>query len=127
VNEVTPFPKRPRVVNRSVQPRDPSPLMRGECPCCRRPTRDLSRAHVVPKGLYGDDVPENVVWICGDGTRGCHGVLTHRNLGDHGLTHEHVASAFVAYVRTLEETVAYIADVKYDGWLDAYYAVKEAA
>lgn len=29
--------------------------------------------HVYPKGQGGDDVPENLVGLCGDGTRGHHG------------------------------------------------------
>jgi 5-methylcytosine-specific restriction endonuclease McrA len=33
----------------------------------------VSFHHVVPKSLGGDDIEDNVVPLCGDGTRGCHG------------------------------------------------------
>lgn len=33
----------------------------------------LSGHHIVPRGQGGDDVPENIVPLCGDGVRGCHG------------------------------------------------------
>lgn len=33
--------------------------------------------HVLRKGspYHGDDMPENIVPLCGDGTRGCHGLI----------------------------------------------------
>jgi hypothetical protein len=37
----------------------------------------LSRHHLVPRGQGGDDVAENIVPLCGDGTRGCHGKVEH--------------------------------------------------
>jgi hypothetical protein len=33
----------------------------------------LSAHHILPKGRGGDDVTANLVALCGDGTRGCHG------------------------------------------------------
>lgn len=31
--------------------------------------------HLLPKGERGDDVVDNIVPVCGDGTQGCHGAL----------------------------------------------------
>jgi hypothetical protein len=36
----------------------------------------LSRHHLVPRSLRGDDLDQNLVPLCGDGTSGCHGILT---------------------------------------------------
>lgn len=125
--DVSPIPRPSRrIVDRDVQPADWLPLELGVCPVCGGSMAVCSRAHVVPKGLRGDDVPENVVWICGDGTRGCHGVLTHHGRGTHGLDHATVSKAFVAYVETLQPTIEYVTRTKYDGWLRAYYLGREA-
>lgn len=113
-----------RHVNRDFRPLDSGPLANGLCPLCRQgfSWTGYSRAHVVPKGHGGDDVPENAAYICGDGTRGCHGVLTHRGRGTHGLTYEQVAPAFVRYCReTVPQLGEYADGKKYDGWLEVYY------
>jgi hypothetical protein len=34
-----------------------------------------SAHHVYPRGQGGDDTPENLVSVCGDGVQGCHGLL----------------------------------------------------
>lgn len=124
-----PFQKRHRIVNAKAQPLDDTPLRIpgrsfGCCPLCGRADQ-LSRHHVLPKGLYGDDLPENLIWVCGDGTRGCHGVLTHRNRGDHGLTFEEVAAALLEYIDTLPQIRAYADRAKYVGWLDSYYGGRQ--
>lgn len=111
-----------RIVNRDVQPLDRTPLETGVCPVCGGPMLVFSRAHIVPKGQRGDDVPENVAWICGDGTRGCHGVLTHRGRGDHGLDYGQVSVEFVRYVRDVVPMLGAFADSKvYVGWVEDYY------
>jgi hypothetical protein len=51
--------------------------------------------HIVPKSQGGDDVPENLAPLCGDGTRGCHGKLE-----SHGPGWERVAAAIRQYVIT---------------------------
>lgn len=33
----------------------------------------LSRHHLIPKSQGGDDLEANIIPLCGDGTRGCHG------------------------------------------------------
>lgn len=35
--------------------------------------------HVVPRDRFGDDVAENLVSLCGDGTTGCHGRIEARD------------------------------------------------
>jgi hypothetical protein len=111
-----------RIVDKNARPLDEMPLLIGTCPSCGRFVgRDLSRHHVVPKGQGGDDVPENLIWVCGDGTRGCHGVLTHRGRGDHGLTFDEVAAALLEYVDTVPPIREYADRAKYVGFLDAYY------
>jgi 5-methylcytosine-specific restriction endonuclease McrA len=43
----------------------------GPCRCCGQ--WGSSFHHLVPRSLGGDDVADNIVPLCGDGTRGCHG------------------------------------------------------
>jgi hypothetical protein len=111
-----------RIVNPSAKPLDPTPLYTGVCPLCGRLVNtDLSRHHVVSKGQGGDDVPENLVWACGDGTRGCHGVLTHRGRGDHGDDFAFVGRSLLCYLDHLPDVCAYVERTKYVGWLERYY------
>lgn len=117
-----------RVVDPAVQPFDMSPILWGRCPLCQRLRARLTRHHVVPKGQGGDDVPENLVWCCGDGTTGCHGVLTHRNRdGATGFTYPQVAGWLLSYLACLPAVCAYVAGAKWDGWLDHYYRGRDAA
>lgn len=46
-------------------------LLSDECAACGRPPG--SAHHVIPRGERGDDVPENIVLLCGSGNTGCHG------------------------------------------------------
>jgi hypothetical protein len=73
-----------RVVTRFKQPRriiDPSvfammvPVRR--CPLCgtRRPPLGFSRHHILPTAQGGDDVLANLMWVCGQGANGCHGLI----------------------------------------------------
>jgi len=118
-----------RIVNRNAMPLDDSPLRFSLCPLCGSRRRPLSRHHVIPKGQGGDDVPENLLWVCGHGTVGCHGVLTHHNRdGASGLDYPTVAARLVGHLYSLRggQYLAYVARKKYDGWLLDYYQ-KEAA
>lgn len=69
--------KRPRKLIRVVDPAavGRARLTEDECGSCRKPPSNAH--HVVPKGApyFGDDVPENIVMVCGSGTDGCHGAL----------------------------------------------------
>lgn len=112
-----------RIVDKTARPLDCEPLFDPpRCPLCKRLAGfGLSRHHVVPKGQGGDDLDVNLIWVCGDGTRGCHGVLTHRGRGDHGLTFEQVAAALLEYVNTLPPIREYADRAKYVGFLENYY------
>ena len=51
---------------------------RGPCRVCSLAydARAFSFHHLVPRAMHGDDVADNLVPLCGDGTQGCHGVIT---------------------------------------------------
>lgn len=118
------WPKPPRrIVDPQARPLDEAPLRGGRCPLCGGRLRVFSRAHVVPRSLRGDDLPENLAWLCGDGARGCHGCLTHRNrVAGHPLSPEEVARRFVRYCRERVPLLGAYADRrKYPGWLEDYY------
>lgn len=53
---------------------------RGPCRVCGK-TSDISFHHLLPKGSpwHGADHESNIVPLCGDGTRGCHGLVEHRD------------------------------------------------
>lgn len=127
---MSPDPKpAARIVDKDAQPLDATPLRLG-CPLCHRQHVTLSRHHVVPKGQGGDDLPENLVWVCGHGTAGCHGVLTHRNRdGFTGLMFEQVAARLLYYLDhpNLAPVLAYASAKKWPGFLADYYGVQEAA
>lgn len=120
-----------RIVNPKAQPIDATPKISGVCPCCQRHVgrSGLTRHHVVPKGQGGDDVPQNLVWVCGDGTRGCHGVLTHRNRdGETGLTFNDVAASLIGYACRVRALHDYADAKKWDGFIvDYYMPLTEAA
>ena len=72
----------------AVAPPDPKPRKRikdpalfarmhargGECALCGQ-SWGLSIHHVLSRNAGGDDVPGNLVWLCGHGTAGCHGLI----------------------------------------------------
>lgn len=43
-----------------------------ECPCGKP---SATGHHVLSRGQGGDDVPANILPLCGSGTTGCHGLL----------------------------------------------------
>jgi hypothetical protein len=59
--------------------------------------------HVVPKSQGGDDVEANLVPLCGDGTRGCHGKLE-----SHAPGWEQIAAHVRAYVMARESRLSYV-------------------
>lgn len=67
--------KRPRkarrIVNRAAVRQ--SGLVNRECAACGKPAANSH--HVIPRGgpHFGDDVPGNLLGLCGSGTMGCHG------------------------------------------------------
>lgn len=62
-------------------------LAEDECAACGRPPANAH--HVLPKDKGGDDVPANLVMICGTGTTGCHGAV-------HGSPYTHAGKRWVA-------------------------------
>jgi hypothetical protein len=99
----------------------------GRCRVCKRVPSghhldSLNRMHVVPKGVGGDDVDDNIVPGCGSGGTGCHGLLTSRREDPHhpaGLT---VAEAQLRLREGLDKAErAYAVRAKWAGWLESYY------
>lgn len=45
---------------------------RGVCVLCGNPA---SIHHIYARGQQGDDVVENLIWLCGDGVTGHHGLI----------------------------------------------------
>jgi hypothetical protein len=50
----------------------------GPCVLCGDPAQSLH--HVLPRSQGGDDVEACLVAVCGDGVRGCHGLLENQDL-----------------------------------------------
>lgn len=72
-----------------------------ECASCHRPPGSVH--HVLPKGSphYGDDVLENLVLVCGNGTRGCHGAFH----GSPYIDHKHIRWDTVKVATAIGETL----------------------
>lgn len=110
--EVTPDFKSPK---RIVDPRAGMDKVaaEGRCRACGKlptghPLDSLNRAHLVPRSRGGDDVPANIIPLCGSGTSGCH-----------GLSHEHHVPTLRAIRRALKpEEVAYVIAKTSRAWLD---------
>jgi hypothetical protein len=75
----------------------------------------LSRHHLVPRGRFGlgggDDVDENLVPVCGDGSRGCHGAIERREPG--------YRQRLRGRLKAVE--VAYVLGKRGAAWLDRHY------
>ena len=65
--------KQIRVVDRKATTR----AVLGQPKCALCPSPSATGHHVIPRGgpHFGDDVPENIVALCGSGTTGCHGKI----------------------------------------------------
>lgn len=80
----------------------------GPCRVCTLPERNggasahapypLSFHHLVPRSLGGDDVADNIVPLCGDGTRGCHGLIEARDRSALGALATALTEAERAYI-----------------------------
>jgi hypothetical protein len=74
----------------------------------------VSLHHLVPRSLGGDDLADNLVPLCGDGTRGCHGLVEARDF-----------ETLVRLRRALTvEEVAYIVERKDREFLQRYYPLR---
>lgn len=87
-------------------------------PCRLCPEAATNLHHIVPRSQGGDDVPENVVELCGSGTTGCHGRVESRDVAARSRLRKSLTS----------EEIAYVLDRKGVAWLDdAYPAVRCAS
>jgi len=78
-----PDPKPGKRKRKAIRVIDPTATTRAvltqpRCALCPKPS--ATGHHVLAKGgpYYGDDVPENIVALCGSGTTGCHGEVEAR-------------------------------------------------
>jgi hypothetical protein len=71
------------------------------CVSCGLPYQSLH--HVVPRSQGGDDYKANLAPMCGDGTRGCHGILE-----SHAPGWERIAAAVRVYVLTNRPRCVYV-------------------
>jgi hypothetical protein len=89
----------------------------------------LNRAHLVGKGVRGDDVPQNIIPLGGSGSTGCHGIQTSRNGGSncHGVktSYEQVVQAIRKTMRPEERQ--YIIAKKSRAWLEQTYPTQALA
>jgi 5-methylcytosine-specific restriction endonuclease McrA len=88
----------------------------GLCRVCED-AKAVSLHHVLPRSQGGDDVAENLVELCGDGTTGCHGLVEARDPWARSLLGQRLTVPERAYVIT-KQSVA---------WLEKNYGVREAA
>lgn len=94
----------------------------GRCRACGHHSFMLSRHHLVPKGQGGDDLDENIIPLCGNGTQGCHGAMTdHTNSVGwpsklEGYEWQVVASAIRSSLWSTERM--YIVRTKGEDWLN---------
>jgi len=58
----------------------------------------VSGHHLVKKSQRGDDVPENILVVCGHGTDGCHGALERNDLHTQMLARAAMTEAQEEYV-----------------------------
>lgn len=73
--------------------------------------------HLVPRSQSGDDVADNLVGLCGDGTRGCHGRVEARDPW---------ACSLLGRRLTAEER-AYVTAKKGAWYLEKRYGLREVA
>jgi hypothetical protein len=112
-SEVTPdFKAPPRVIEDKEGWEQLRRAKLGPCRCCGKTGWPLGLHHIVPKSQLGDDLPWNLVPLCGSGSEGCHGLVENRDAEARSAVRESLTEAEVAYVagkRGLE-------------WLDVNYA-----
>lgn len=84
------------------------------CRICPQPAESLH--HLVGRDLGGDDAIRNLVELCGDGTRGCHGMVQ---------VLDRVTCAQLR-ARLGPSEVAYVVSKKSRRFLDRYYPLEDA-
>lgn len=83
----------------------------GKCRLCGAAAaiRGLTRHHLVPRGQRGDDISDNIIPLCGDGTRGCHAEVEYRTKGYRPRLRRKLTA----------DELAYIIDKKGASWLNS--------
>lgn len=125
-----PDPKPARRKRKQIRHVDPQATTRAvlrEPRCVLCPNPSATGHHVIPRGgpYYGDDVPENIVAVCGSGTTGCHGEIEARrewalrSLGEYLATRR---PDTIAYVR--EKLARGNAPDAGDAWLERHLRVR---
>jgi len=89
----------------------------GPCRACGE--LEVSFHHIVPRSLGGDDVPANLIPLCGSGTTGCHGEYETR-----GLKWRQVCAAIRETLTDVEHD--YVVGTKGEGFLERYYPLNRA-
>jgi hypothetical protein len=87
-----------------------------ECRLCGK-TDGLTIHHIVSKSLGGDDVLDNLVWLDGSGTTGCHGLVE---------AHDPWACLLLG-LRLTDSERAYVVGKKGAYYLEDRYGLKEVA
>lgn len=85
--------------------------------------------HHLSGGTYRNDVADNIAPLCGDGTRGCHGIYTSHWTGESydgkRRTWREVASAIRESLSPAE--LAYLVALRGIDWLNKMYPLPEAS
>ena len=114
-----PKPRR-REVDRPALAR--ARLVHRTCAVCGRQAGGVH--HVVPRGQRGGDVDENLVGLCGDGTRGCHGAVhgTPYERGGRRREPAEVRAALLSHLLAQRPDVVAYADARMGrGYLERRY------
>lgn len=111
MNPPDPRPRRRRVLDRPAYTRLVRALLwrERECELCGKRKAE-SAHHAVSRKQGGDDIIENLVALCGDGVRLCHGEVEASRSARSRLR-----------PKLRPEVVAYIIERKGEAWLDRKY------
>lgn len=121
---LTPAQPDPKSPPRIVDERAGKAKLRKEkrCRSCGRPFGTglrLTRHHLVPKSRQGDDVDDNLVPLCGDGTTGCHGIYTTMR----GKPEWHLVARSIRRSLTWKE-LRYVVTKTSAAWLADHYPIR---
>lgn len=76
--------------------------------------RSATGHHVISRGQGGDDVPANIVALCGSGTTGCHGEIENNNVSARRKLGEHLVLDRTDVIFYVKEKLG---DTAGDDWL----------
>lgn len=88
--------------SRVIADRDDWEILRrhklGPCRVCGKRSWPLGLHHLVPRSQGGDDVPWNLVPLCGSGTDGCHGKVENRDTVARHELRKNLTDSEVGYI-----------------------------